>query len=413
VAKNAKQPPDLRKRLERELSTLKKVSQYRSLSTPARNESNSTTHEPKRKGLARSSIKADTVIDFTSNDYLGLARNAQLRIRLSTYFRPGISLSASGSRLLRGNYLEHEALETRFAQFVGAESSLMFNSGYDANIALLTTLPTRHDTILLDRFVHASIKEGAHSSLAQKFTFEHNSIESLRSIADRISTDGNIYVVVESIYSMDGDEAPLIEIAALCEERGYHLIVDEAHATGVVKRSGRGLVEESGLRTKVMATVHTCGKALGAAGALVACSTVIKEYLINKSRPFIYTTALPPAIPWQIIGALDYLEARPDLLDQLQRNADYVRERLTGTLERWQVIIGRSPIVAVVIGDESETLMAAAFLQESKLDVRALRPPSVPDGTSRLRIVVHADHVNHELTRLCDTMIQAETACKA
>jgi 8-amino-7-oxononanoate synthase len=413
VAKNAKQPPDLRERLERELSILRKASQYRSLSTPARNESNSLANDPKHKGLSRSSIKADSVIDFTSNDYLGLARNAQLRIRLSTYFRPGISLSASGSRLLRGNYPEHEALESRFAKFVGAESSLMLNSGYDANFALLTTLPTRHDTLILDRFVHASIKEGAHASLAQKFTFEHNSVESLRIVADRLLTDGNVYVVVESIYSVDGDEAPLTEIATLCEERGYQLIVDEAHATGVVKRSGRGLVEELGLRSKVFATVHTCGKALGAAGALVASSTVVKEYLINKARPFIYTTALPPVIPWQIIGALDYLEARPDLLDQLQRNADYVRERLTGTLKRWQVIFGQSPIVAVVIGDDPEAVTAAAFLQESKLDVRAVRPPTVPDGTSRLRIVVHADHVTHELTRLCDTMIQIETACKA
>jgi 8-amino-7-oxononanoate synthase len=377
----------LDQRLTREISKLKGNSRYRSLSP-------------------------SFGIDFTSNDYLGLAHSEALRIRVTEYLSKDIPLSSSGSRLLRGNHPEHELLERRFAEFLSCEVTLFFNSGYDANFALLTTLPTRHDTILLDSLVHASLKEGAHASVAEKRTFEHNSLASLRQVADNMRTSGDTFVVIESIYSMDGDESPLAEIASFCVERGFVLIVDEAHGTGVLGQNGRGLIDELGLRSRVNISVHTCGKALGSAGGIVASNQLIKEYLINKARPFIYTTALPPIIPLQTIAALDLLEERGDLLAALHSNIASVRKTLTASLRNWRVIEGRSPIIAVIVGDDSTALNAARYLQSNGLDVRAIRPPTVPAGTARLRITIHADHTEAEIMRLCDSLIQAEAVCK-
>ena len=377
----------LEQRLAREISKLKGENRYRSLS-PA------------------------SGVDFTSNDYLGLARNENIRKRLVEYLGTDVPLSASGSRLLRGNHPEHEALEQRFADFLGCETTLFFNSGYDANFTLLTTLPTRHDTILLDSLVHASLKEGAHASLAEKRIFEHNSLKSLQEAAGRIERKGDIYVVVESIYSMDGDEAPLTEIAAFCAEQELILIVDEAHGTGVFANHGRGLIDELGLRQQTTISVHTCGKALGVAGAVIACNPLVKEYLINRARPFIYTTALPPLIPQQIMAVLDLLESQNDLFLALHTNVTLVRTTLTTNLRRWRLIPGRSPIVAVIIGEDAKAVKAASYLQERGLDVRAIRPPTVPMGTARLRIAIHADHTEADLRLLYDTLIAAEAECE-
>lgn len=372
-------------RLDRELEHLRGQSRYRELRT--------------NRG-----------IDFTTNDYLGLAKCEALRERVLEYLSKGGRLSASASRLLRGNYPEHEQLEQRYAEFLGYEAALLFNSGYDANLAILTALPTRHDTIIMDSLAHASIREGAHASLATKRTFTHNSVKALRKASDDVIT-GGVFVVVESIYSMDGDESPLRDIAELCEERGYTLIVDEAHSAGVFGRNGRGIVEELGLTSRIPISLHTCGKALGAAGAVVACSQTVKEYLINKARTFIYTTALPPVIPVQIMAALDILEREPSLLATLHSNIGYLRNALAGPLRRWRIIEGRSPILAIVIGRETETLRAQAFLQSQGLDIRAVRPPSVPLNTSRLRVSIHADHTMEELQHAAVALIQAEAAC--
>ncbi|MDP4198765.1 MAG: 8-amino-7-oxononanoate synthase [Bacteroidota bacterium] len=373
----------LEDRLARELERLREQSRLRSLSSP--------------RG-----------IDFTSNDYLGLARNGELRALVIEYLKDGAPLSSSGSRLLRGNHPAHEALETQCATFFGTEAALYFNSGYDANLALLTTLPTRHDTIMLDSLVHASIKEGAHASLAAKRVFDHNSLDSLRSI--RIEAAGNVYVVIESIYSMDGDEAPLREIADFCSEREYILIVDEAHATGVFGRHGRGLIDELGIRSGVAISMHTMGKALAAAGAIVACSQTVKDYLVNKARPLIYTTALPPAVAFQAMTSVDLMDHMDHERRRLFQNISIVRDGLT-SLRRWYVVEGRSPIIAVVIGAEHEALRAAEHIRSAGLDIRAIRPPTVPENSSRLRIAIHADHSQTELDRLVNTLYEAEATC--
>ena len=347
-------------------------------------------------------------IDFTSNDYLGFANRPELRERALAAMTSGLPLSASGSRLLRGNHPEHEKLERCFAEFVGAESAIYFNSGYEANFALLTTLPTRHDTILIDELVHASIHEGAHASLATRRTFSHNSVQAL----SKTSVDGDVYVVVDGVYSMDGDEAPITEIAALCNERGWTLIVDEAHSSGVFGPHGEGLVSEFNVRTPNVISMHTCGKAFGAAGAIIACNRTIKNYLINKARPFIFSTALPPLMPFQVCAAIDLLRTDATILPALRNNITHVRQALR-KLKRWEVIEGRSPVVAVIIGSNEETLAAAKYLQDSGIDARAIRPPSVPRGTSRLRISIHAEHSPQELELLCAKLLEAEDACAA
>jgi 8-amino-7-oxononanoate synthase len=374
----------LEERLARELERFRSQSQYRSLTIT--------------QG-----------VDFTSNDYLGLANSEFIRERAIEVLRNGIPLSASGSRLLRGNHALHEELEERFSKFLGAETTLLFNSGYDANFSLLTTLPTRHDTIVIDELVHASVHEGVRASLAEKRTFKHNSVESLASVPVE---KGDVYVVVDALYSMDGDEAPLRDITALCVEQGWTLIVDEAHSTGVFGDRGEGLVNEMALRGKPIISMHTFGKSLASQGAVVACSRTIKEYLINRSRPLIFSTALPPLMAAQVIAALDLLESDNSIVKSVACNANFVRSELKG-LTRWKIIDGRSPIVAVVIGDNPEALKAAQYMQNRSFDVRAIRPPSVPKGTSRLRVSIHADHTREQLEALCDAIKEAEAACAA
>src|SRR5579872_1548902 len=233
-------------------------------------------------------LRISDAIDFTSNDYLGLTKSPVIRERAIRDLQSGMPLGSGGSRLLRGNHIWHEHAEKDFAEFEDAESALFFSSGYAANMAVLTAIPTRRDFILYDTMVHASIKEGIHSSLAAKKSFEHNSVEFLRKAALSVKDAGDIYVVIESLYSMDGDEAPLEEMAEVCSELGLHLIIDEAHATGLFGKHGRGLIDEKNVRDKILLSIHPCGKALASAGAFVCSSAIIKSYLINKARTMIF-----------------------------------------------------------------------------------------------------------------------------
>ena len=235
------------------------------------------------------SLKPESgLIDFCSNDYLGFARSAELKDKVDQYLNsnPDYLNGATGSRLLSGNTVFCEELESEIAEFHHAEAGLIFNSGYDANLGLFSSLPQRGDTIITDELIHACIIDGARLSHANRFTFKHNDLESLEQKLKHAT--GNIYVAIESIYSMDGDIAPLQETIALTSSYGAHLIVDEAHAVGLF---GKGLVAELGLEKQVFARIVTFGKALGAHGAIVLGSDVLRQYLINFARSFIYTTA--------------------------------------------------------------------------------------------------------------------------
>jgi 8-amino-7-oxononanoate synthase len=326
-------------------------------------------------------------IDFTSNDYLGLAASPRLGRAVTAAIARGTPVGAGGSRLLRGNAPEHEALEEQAAAFFHAERALFFGSGYVANYALLTTLPQRGDLLLLDRLVHASAHEGARAGRAQYTTVAHNEAQAFEAAA-RAWRDGGgrgrIWLAVESLYSMDGDRAPLDELVAVAERHDAMLLIDEAHATGLYGPDGRGLGASLEGRENVVA-LHTCGKALGAAGALVSGPRVLCDFLLNRCRPFIFATAPSPLMAVAALEALEILREEPE---RRRRLAQLIAVAARAALTSGAATPTGSQILPVIVGDDRAALALAAGLQRRGFDVRAVRPPTVPEGTARLRISI-------------------------
>jgi 8-amino-7-oxononanoate synthase len=341
-------------------------------------------------GLAESSrlrsLAPREGLDFTSNDYLGLAASARLGRALTAAIARGTPVGAGGSRLLRGNAAEHEALETRAAAFFGAERALFFGGGYVANYALLSTLPQSEDLLVLDALAHASAREGARAGRAQCTRAAHNDADAFED-AVRGWRDGGgrgrVWLAVESLYSMDGDRAPLDELVAVAERHDAMLLIDEAHATGVYGPDGRGLAASLEGRDNVI-TLHTCGKALGGAGALICAPRVLCEFMLNRCRPFIYATAPSPLMAVAALEALDILEEEPE---RRHRLAHLISVAGRAALASGAVPTG-SQILPVIVGDDRAAVALAARLQRRGFDVRAVRPPTVPEGTARLRVSI-------------------------
>jgi 8-amino-7-oxononanoate synthase len=340
------------------------------------------------------------LVDFYSNDYLGFARDENLhdKIQEEINSHKGAALGSTGSRLLSGNSEYAEALEKLLADFHNADAALIFNSGFDANYGLLSALPYRGDTIIHDELVHASFHDGIKNSKANSVSFLHNNITDLEEKLK--SATGLKYVVIESIYSMDGDFAPLKQIAALCEQYEAGLIIDEAHATGVF---GAGRVAEEIPDAKVLARIHTFSKALGAHGAVVVCSNELKEFLVNYCRPFIYSTALP-------FHSLAAIKCGYELMN----NADKKREKLFSLIELFKqqiqskenalLITSNSPIQSVVITGNKSVKEFASNIQEQGLDVRPILYPTVQKGKERVRICLHSFNTETEVTKLTETI---------
>ncbi len=324
-------------------------------------------------------------IDFTSNDYLGFASHPVLRETAMIALEAGLALGSGGSRLLRGNHPEHALLEEAAARFFGSEQSLFFGSGFMANHALMTALPASHDIILYDALIHASLREGIQCNPARHARLPHHDVnafeEALKKHAEKNSSGATGWVVVESVASMDGDVAPLRDILSLCERYHAMLVVDEAHATGVFGEQGKGFTH--GLRSPHLITMHTCGKGLGVAGALVCASDEVIQTLINKARPFIYSTASMPLQAVLVGKALELCAAADDRRARLAHLCDMARHVFPAPSSP-------TPIIPVMMGDEQRAVHAAAQLQERGFDIRAIRPPTVPSGSSRLRITLNA-----------------------
>lgn len=347
-------------------------------------------------------------VDFSSNDYLGLSNHPRLRERLREALAEG-PVGAPASRLLRGETEEHARLEARLARWKGAESALLFPSGYQSNVALLSTLVKKDDLALADEANHASIWDGLRMSGCRVETFPHLDAGAVEGLLRRRPARGRVFIVTESLFSMDGDIAPLDRYAALAQEHGAYGIVDDAHATGIYGPArGSGLLEESGVESRVAASVSTCGKALGLSGAFVAGPSVLKEYLVNRARPFIFSTAMPPLLVRAIGIALDILEEEPWRRGRALELAARLRAGLrAGGAEG---PLGSGPIVPVVLGSSARAVAAARRISQAGFDVRAVRPPAVPPGTARLRISVHADRSEDEVDRLAAATIAALSA---
>jgi 8-amino-7-oxononanoate synthase len=325
-------------------------------------------------------------------------------------------VGSTGSRLLHGERDSFAALERRFARFKGAERALYFSSGYLANIAVLTTLAEEGDVIISDERNHASLIDGIRLSSARRHIVAHNDVAAIRCALDRASEagraggeDGERFVVVESLFSMDGDEAPLADYAALCRQTGAHLIVDEAHAVGIYGERGTGLIEEHGVADAVFLSVNTAGKALGVAGAFVAGPAWAIEYLIQRARPFIFSTAPPPAIADALEASLDVIEQEPERRQRLRDLA----ARLRGQLIAAGVSIGpgTSHIIPVFVGDNDRVVAVAESLQGDGLDVRAIRPPTVAPGTARLRVSVNVNVTDDVIDQFVASLTSALARC--
>jgi 8-amino-7-oxononanoate synthase len=361
----------------------------------------------KEQNALRLLVYNQASIDFCSNDYLGFARSEQLHENCLHKWK---TLNASnkngsgGSRLLAGNTLFAETLENKIAQFHQAQSGLIFNSGYDANTGLFSALMQKGDTILYDELIHASIHDGIKLSKADAFMFKHNDLLHLE---ERLkNAQGIKYVTVESIYSMDGDEAPLQKLVELCEKYNANLIVDEAHATGITHNDGKGLVQKHNLQEKVFARIHTFGKALGVHGAIVLGSNILRDYLINFARSFIYTTALPIKSLIAIDEAYQLLQLNSDVIQKLTKNI-VLYNTVIEQQKHVQRIISNSPIQTIIIGGNENVKLLAKNLQSKDFDVRPILSPTVPKGKERLRICLHSFNTEPEIVALLEAIDKA------
>ncbi len=339
-----------------ELKTIRAAGRYRSLNLPAG-------------------------IDLSSNDYLGLATHPALRQTAITALENGIEIGAMGSRLLRGHRDAHAELESFAATYYGAPRTLFFANGFMANYALITTLVGRHDVVVYDALCHASMRDGLHAAQCRTLKIPHNNLNAFEdALKQPRAAHSHLWIMIESIYSMDGDIAPVRDLLALAEKYDAILVVDEAHGTGVSGATGRG--ETEGLSHNRLISLHTCGKALGVAGALVCASDDIVDYLINAARPFIYSTAPMPLQAVLVKRALELVRDEPERRTQL----DALKKHAARLLPHCVV---NSQIVPLIIGDENDTVAIASTLQNQGFDIRAIRPPTVPNGTSRLRLSLH------------------------
>jgi len=340
-----------------------------------------------------------TLVDFCSNDYLGFARSPQLSSlieqELARY--PEIKTGSTGSRLLAGNTRYAEQLEADIAAYHGYDAGLIYNSGYDANVGLFSSLPQKGDTIITDELIHASIIDGARLSHANRYRFKHNDVNSL---ADKLKqATGQIYIAVESIYSMDGDTAPLIDIANIAQKYHAFLIVDEAHATGVF---GKGIVDSLGLQYEVFAQVVTFGKALGCHGAIVLGGDALRRYLINFSRSFIYTTAAPFHQLASVKAAYQMLQQADTEAGQLQSLIKLFKQNFNNP--DIELIASDSAIQCILIKSNEKAKALANLVQVNGYDVRPILSPTVAQGSERLRICLHAYNTEAEVTGLLNSI---------
>ncbi len=354
-----------------------------------------------RRGRLRE-LSARSGIDFSSNDYLGLAASRELSDAVAAALDRGVAIGAGGSRLLRGNDPEHEALEQEAQDFFGAESCLYFGGGFVANYALFSTLPARGDLVVHDALIHASVIDGMRAGKATIASAAHNDAQSFDDAIIRWRAEGGTgrpWLAVESLYSMDGDQAPLNELIAVARRHDGYLVVDEAHATGVLGPEGRGLAHTLEGAPDVI-SLHTCGKALGASGAMLLTSRVLRDYLVNRARPFIYATAPSPLMAAAVRAALDILRRDPSRRERLAKLVAFARREL----QRCGITPSGSHIQPVILGADERAVAVAKALVAEGFDVRAVRPPTVPEGTARLRISLTLNAGEEATSRLIDAL---------
>ncbi len=368
----------IRERIAKELDALRDRSQFRTLETPPG-------------------------INLSSNDYLGLSSDPRLKQALMDAVTRTELVGSTGSRLLSGNSAEWEDLESEFACFAGTEAALYFGSGYAANIGLLSSILRPADIVFSDALNHASLIDGIRQSRAAKIIYPHGDLKFLKSaLRENGGSAGARVIVTESVFSMEGDIASLAELTELAREYEAELVIDEAHAIGVCGPEGRGIAAEMGIERDAFAIVHTCGKALAGAGAFVCGSDALKQFLINHARTFIFSTAMPPYLARQIRAALVLARGAESERTHLRHIAMKLREGLAAA----GLNCGTSTthIVPVLLGSNEAALHVASELQRAGFAVKAIRPPTVPPGTSRVRLSLTSRITMEDVRRLVAAM---------
>jgi 8-amino-7-oxononanoate synthase len=367
----------------------------------------SDSHERALKALERRgrlrALSPRSGVDFSSNDYLGLAASRELAEAVALALDRGVAVGAGGSRLLRGNDPEHEALEADAQAFFGAESCLYFGGGFLANYALFSTLPARNDLVVHDALIHASVIDGMRAGKAATVAAAHNDAQAFDDAIGRWRSEGGRgrpWIAVESLYSMDGDRAPLADLIAIARRHDGMLVVDEAHATGVLGPDGRGLAHALEGAPDVI-SLHTCGKALGASGALLLAPRLIRDYLVNRARALIYATAPSPLMAAAVRAALRIVETDPGRRERLATLVAFAGGALD---QRCGIAPSGSHIQPVILGTDERAVSIARALVAGGFDVRAVRPPTVPEGTARLRISLTLNAGEDATARLIDAL---------
>lgn len=347
-------------------------------------------------------------IDFSSNDYLGFSKNTELFAQIHAFLKANhyTTNGATGSRLLSGNHPLYALTEKYIAAFHQSESALIFNSGYDANVGFLSSVPQRGDVVLYDELCHASIRDGLRLSHAKSYKFAHNDYEDLdKQLEIHSAQSTNIYIITESVFSMDGDTPNFEELVRLSEKHNAYLIVDEAHALGVFGNQGEGLLQSQQLHPKVFARIVTFGKGLGCHGAAVLGNAELIAYLVNFARSFIYTTGLSPHSIASILKAYEYLATGPQALIELQTNIVFFNQHKMQLGLKPMFVYSKSAIQCAIVPGNQKVKNIAQQLQEKGFDVKPILSPTVPEGQERLRICLHSYNTQQQMAALLNALL--------
>lgn len=350
------------------------------------------------------------LIDFASNDYLGFAQSETLFNETHSFLvqKNILQNGATGSRLLTGNHSLYSETETSIAQFHHSDSALLFNSGYDANLGFFSAVPQKGDCILYDELIHASIRDGIQLSNAHSYKFKHNDVEDLERLIEKVkaTSSNSIYVVTETVFSMDGDTPPLTEMAELCQQHEVYFIVDEAHALGVFGEKGQGIIQMLEIENQIFARIITFGKGLGCHGAVILGSEELKTYLVNFARSFIYTTGLSPHSVATIKMAYQKLIQNNQALQQLRQNISIFNQNKQLLGLKPIFVQSKSAIQCAIVPGNEKVKNIALKLQQQGFDVKPILSPTVPEGQERLRICLHSFNSENEITRLLQSFAQ-------
>ncbi|WP_338408183.1 pyridoxal phosphate-dependent aminotransferase family protein [uncultured Flavobacterium sp.] len=357
----------------------------------------------KQNNALRKLPESNHLIDFASNDYIGFSKNKAIFEETHQYLITNDILQngATGSRLLSGNHKVYQEAENFIAQFHQSESALIFNSGYDANMGFFSSVPQKGDLILYDELCHASIRDGIQLSNAKAYKFKHNDFENLEKLIERSQNElAEIYIVTESVFSMDGDTPNLEELAQLSEKYSCHLVIDEAHSLGVFGSNGEGLVQMLGLQDQVFARIMTFGKGLGCHGAAIVGSQELKDYIVNFARSFIYTTGLSPHSIATILIAYQHLESEKQTINKLRDNIIHFNQEKNLLGLKPMFVRSKSAIQSAIIPGNQNVKSIAKQIQEKGFDVKAILSPTVPEGQERLRFCIHSYNTKEEISEV-------------